>query len=210
MSYLPEFFTVAFIHLFAVMVPGPDFVLTSRNAFVYSRRTGIYSSIGLGLGIMTHAAYSLVGIGLLISRSIVLFTIVKWLGAGYLLYIGYKSLRAKKSLDVSKTQHEYKKDISAAAAVRMGYLTNILNPKATLFFLSLFTQVIDSGTPPFVQVLYGLEMGLMTWAWFSFVTIVLSHHRVQRHFSAVQHRVEQVMGAALMALGIKVALSTQK
>ena len=77
MSYLPIFLTVALAHLLAVISPGPDFIMITRNSLIYSRRTGIYSSIGLGLGILVHVTYSLVGIGLIISKSIILFNTIK-------------------------------------------------------------------------------------------------------------------------------------
>src|SRR5579871_852922 len=100
-TYLAEFITVASLHLLAVMSPGPDFVLISRNSLVYSRKTGIYSALGLALGISVHITYSLIGIGYIISKSILIFSTIKFLGAGYLIYIGYKSLRAKPVQSVS-------------------------------------------------------------------------------------------------------------
>ena len=79
MGYLPIFLTVALAHLLAVISPGPDFIMITRNSLIYSRKSGIYSAIGLGLGILVHVIYSLVGIGLVISQSILLFTIIKFL-----------------------------------------------------------------------------------------------------------------------------------
>ena len=95
-NYLPEFFAIALLHLLAVMSPGPDFVLMSKNSLVYSRKTGVATSLGLALGIVVHIIYSLVGIGLIISKSIILFSTIKILGAGYLIYIGLKSLKSKR------------------------------------------------------------------------------------------------------------------
>src|SRR3990167_6853963 len=97
MEYLPIILTVALIHFLAVISPGPDFIMILRNSLIYSRKKGMFSAVGLGLGIMVHIIYSLVGIGLLISQSIVLFNIIKFLGAGYLIYIGVKSLLSKSS-----------------------------------------------------------------------------------------------------------------
>lgn len=105
--------------------------------------------------------YSLIGIGFVIANSI--YSVLKYLGAGYLVCLGYRALRAAPA--------------SAPAAVRMGSLTNILNPKATLFFFALFTQVIDPRTPKAVQVLYGLEMALAAFVWFALVAALLSHAR---------------------------------
>ena len=209
MNFLPEFLTVVTVHLLAVMSPGPDFILISRNSLVYSRKVGLYSAVGLGLGILVHVTYSLVGIGFIISRSILLFSILKFLGAGYLIYIGYKCLKTKphnEHLDVVAR----KDDIGKFAAVRMGFLTNVLNPKATLFFFALFTQVINPSTPKVIQIFYGLEMSTMTFLWFAFVAITLSHNLIRKRFISVQHYLERTFGVILIALGIKVALSSSR
>jgi RhtB (resistance to homoserine/threonine) family protein len=205
-TYLAEFLTVAGIHLLAVMSPGPDFVLISRNSLVYSRKAGIFSALGLALGIIVHITYSLIGVGFIIAKSIVAFSIIKFLGAGYLIYIGYKSLRAKPKQGL---ENEFADNLpmNNLQAIKNGFLTNILNPKVSLFFLALFTQVIHQTTPASIKILYGLEMSAMTFAWFSAVSMVLSHNKVRAPFRKIQHYVERVMGAALIGLGLKVALS---
>lgn len=209
MPYLTEFFTIAAIHLLAVMSPGPDFAMIMRNSLVYSKRVGLYSAIGLALGMIIHITYSLIGIGLIISRSIVLFSIIKFLGAGYLIYIGWKSLRAKPN-KITLNSESQKPDLDKFAAIKMGFLTNILNPKATLFFLSLFTQVIEPETPAVIKMIYGAEMSLMTFVWFALVATALSQKTIKARFSAIQHHFEKVFGVILIALGIKVALSNSK
>lgn len=208
-TYLSQFLTIAILHLLAVMSPGPDFVLISRNSLVYSRKTGIYSALGLAGGIIVHVTYSLVGIGYIISRSILLFSIIKTLGAGYLIYIGYKSLRAKPRQAVSEEFVEVK-TMSKGQAIKNGFLTNVSNPKATLFFLAVFTQVIKTSTPVAIKALYGVEMAIITFAWFALVAALLSHSLIKKPFLRVQHYVERAMGAVLIALGIKVLLSKAK
>ena len=208
MMLLPEFLTVVVVHLLAVMSPGPDFVMISRNSLVYSRKVGIYSAIGLGFGILVHVTYSLIGIGLIISKSILLFSILKFIGAAYLIYIGYKCLRAKPHRE--QVIEEKQSDLGKFAAIRMGFLTNVLNPKASLFFFALFTQVINPQTPKAIQVLYGLEMSVMTFAWFALVAAILSHNLIQARFASVQHYLERTFGVILIALGVKVALSSSK
>lgn len=204
--FYSEFLTVIVIHLLAVMSPGPDFVMITRNSLIYSRRSGIYSAVGLGLGMAVHATYSLIGIGLIIAKSIVIFSILKFIGAAYLIYFGYKCLCAKAP-DLKNSPTSKCRDLSRLAAIRIGFLTNILNPKATLFFLALFTQVVSPQTPKIIQILYAAEMSLMTFLWFAFVCVILSQKRVQAKFFLVQHWFERVFGVLLIALGIKVALS---
>jgi len=209
MPLLSELIAVAILQCLVIIAPGPDFVVICRNSLVYSRRTGIYSAVGLTLGILVHASYSLIGIGFIISRSIVLFALIKYLGAVYLIYLGYKSLIAKpeRKLQQQSRRSPASKDMSKLAAVRMGFINNILNPKVTLFFLSLFTQVINPHTPLLVQIWYGLQMGMMTFAWYASVAIVMSHPILKEKLLLVTHYLEKAMGAVLIALGIRVALS---
>ena len=205
MEYLGEFFTIVVVHILGVMSPGPDFALITRNALIYSRKTGIYSALGVALGITVHIAYCLIGIGIIISQSIILFNSIKLLGAGYLIYIGYKSLKAKPQKATQKTSK--KADLTKLEAIKSGFLTNALNPKATIFFLSVFTQVISPQTPIAIQMIYGIEMTVMTFVWFAFLSMGLSHRIIKDRFIRVQHYVERTMGAILIALGVKIAIS---
>ncbi len=209
MEYLPIIFTVALVHLLAVISPGPDFIMVTRNSLIYSRKTGIYSAIGLGFGILIHIIYSLIGIGLIIAKSIILFNAIKFLGAGYLIYIGYKSLTSKSNNQLLERKTQTK-DISRWKALRIGFLTNVTNPKATLFFLSLFTLVINPMTPFFVKLIMGTEMFFATIIWFSFVAFLVSHHLVKNRINKIQNTAEKFIGVILIGLGIKVALSSSK
>ncbi len=208
MEYVSIILTVAVIHLLAVISPGPDFLMIARSSLIYSRKTGYFSALGLGLGILIHVAYSLVGIGLIISQSIVLFNLIKWIGAAYLIYIGYKSLTAKAS-DLTVKTGDQKEDISPLQAIRIGFITNATNPKVTLFFLSVFTLVINPSTPLFVKLIMGLEMAVVTTLWFMFVAFIISHPLVKDRVGKVQHFSEKFIGVVLIGLGIKVAFSSR-
>lgn len=209
-EYLPAFLTIVAIHLLAVMSPGPDFAMIVRNSLKYSSRIARYSALGLALGILIHVTYSLIGIGLIITKSVMVFSIIKYLGAAYLIYIGYKSMRAKPQAAAEQMQMEAHAEISRFQAIRIGFLTNALNPKVTAFFLSLFTQVIDPKTPLSIQVIYGLEMGMMTFVWFAIAATFFSSRIVKDRFSRIQHHLERSMGAILILLGIKVATLSNK
>jgi len=205
--FLTEFLVVAVIHFLAVVSPGPDFAMTVKNSLSYGRRVGIYTGIGMGIGIGVHVIYSLVGIGFIISQSIVLFNVIKYLGAAYLIYIGIKALRSKPINELSFNSGPEDESISSFKAVGMGFMTNVLNPKATLFFLSLFTQVINPETPLFIQTLYGVEMMIATALWFSVVAIFFSHQLFRDKIIKTKHYVERVLGVVLVGLGVKVAAS---
>ncbi|SNS22167.1 LysE family translocator [Pseudomonas segetis] len=206
--YWAEFFTVALIHLLAVASPGPDFAIVVRESVGFGRRAGIYTALGVGVGIFVHVAYSLLGIGLIVSQSIVLFNALKWLAAAYLLYIGIKALRAKPadpaSLDLDKPAGER----SARGAFVTGFVTNGLNPKATLFFLSLFTVVINPHTPLLVQAGYGVYLAAATALWFCLVAMLFSQQLVRAGFARLGHWFDRLMGVVLVGLGIKLAFTS--
>ena len=210
MEYLLGAITIGIVALLAAMSPGPDFAVVTKNSILHARRAGIWTALGVGCGIFVHVAYSLVGIGLIISQSILLFSIIKYIGATYLLYLGWQLLRAKKHDAAFPGKQSHKTPISAVAAFREGFLTNALNPKATLFFLSIFTLIITSGTPLVVRALYGVEIAFIVGVWFVLLAYFLNISYVRNTFSRVQHYFERGMGAILIALGIKVALSTYK
>lgn len=208
MEYLPLIGTVAFLNLLAAMSPGPDFVMVVRNSLCYSRKSGIYTSLGISLALGIHLFYCAAGIGLLISKSEALFSIIKFLGAGYLFYMGLTSVLAKESkLDVAA--EKALTDLRPAAAFRMGFLTNVLNPKATLFFLSLFTFVIGSSTPVYIVLIISAIIMLTALSWFTVVSIFLAQPTVQKVFLKYEKAVNYTLGGFLILLGIKIATTFQ-
>jgi len=207
MEILIGLITIGVISLLAAMSPGPDFVVVAKNSLAYSRKAGIFTSIGVGLGIFVHVGYSIIGIGFLISKSIILFNIIKLIGAFYLIYLGYKLLKSKKE-NINISKHDYKKEKEKLGVfVKEGFLVNALNPKATLFFLSLFTQVISPETSYFIKSMYGIEIAVIVFVWFVTLSFFLTIKPVFKWHSRASSIFSKVMGGILVALGVKVALS---
>lgn len=207
MDYGHEFLTVALVHLLAVASPGPDFAMVLRQSLVAGRKAALWTSVGVGLGILVHVVYPLLGLGLLISQSIQLFNLVKLLGAAYLLYIGWQSLHAGPAQRASSLSDAPDHAYPVGRALRVGFLTNALNPKATLFFLALFSVIIKPTTPLSVQLGYGLYMALATGTWFCGLSLVLTQPRIRQGFSRFGHWVERGTGAVLIGLGLRLAFA---
>lgn len=205
MSVLSDWLTVAIVGLLVVLAPGPNFAIVVRNSLLYSRRSGGWTALGLTAGNAVHIAYCLLGIAVLVSQSILLFNAVKWLGAAYLIYVGLQSLRAKRETE-PVAGVTAGRDVTSWQAFRSGLLTDLLNPKATLFFLALFTQVIRHETPLWLQVLYGSTPPLIELAWSGVVILFLTQAGVRRRFLGASHWVTRAMGGAFIALGVRLAL----
>jgi RhtB (resistance to homoserine/threonine) family protein len=184
-----------------VLSPGPNWAVTIKNG-IYSWRTGLATVFGMAAGTLIHISYCLIGIGVLVSQSILLFNLIKWAGAIYLIYIGVRSLLSKKNNDKEWAMSE-KKGLTVWGAFYDGFLTDLLNPKATLFYLALFTQVIHSGTQPIVQFLYGLTVLAIELIWYSLMVFLLNHHWIRQGFMTISRWVEQVIGAILIVMGIR-------
>lgn len=212
LQYWPEFLTVVVVHFLAVASPGPDFAVILRQSLCASSRSGVWTAIGIGSGILVHVTYSLLGLGLLIAQSTTAFTVLKILGAAYLLWVGWQCLKAKPAASAADVNAELEEGESAATAWkawRLGFLTNALNAKATLFFVSLFSVVISPSTPLWIQGFYGLWMTVMTGLWFTGLALFLSREKVRAFFRKISHWIERVTGVALIALAGKLATASQ-
>jgi RhtB (resistance to homoserine/threonine) family protein len=200
--------TVSFvtITILAVMSPGADFAMVTRNSMILSRRAGVLTAVGISLGVLVHVAYSMLGIGLVIAQSILLFNVIKLFGAAYLIYLGATMLRAR-ALPPAQADAEAP-PVSALAALRVGFLTNALNPKTTLFFVSLFPQVISSHTSVVEQLGWGAFISLTHLVWFAFVACVFSSRIARDAIARVRHLIERTIGGVLVTLGVGLALSS--
>lgn len=199
-----ELVTVATITILAVISPGADFAMVTRNSMVISRRAGVLTAVGISLGVLVHVAYSLLGVGLVISRSETLFGLIKYLGAAYLVWLGVGMLRARPAEPGAAKLPP----LSDFGALRRGFLTNATNPKTTLFVVSLFTQVVSPRTPLPVQLGYGAFMSLAHLAWFVLVALAFSSVPAQRAVASARHHVERGIGGVLVCLGLTLALAS--
>jgi len=210
-NYWPEFIVFAFAHILSLISPGPDFLMVVRSSLRYRRSSAYWVAFGISCGECVHVGYSLAGIGLLISQSLWLFSLLKYLGGAYLIYIGIQSLRARKEapelLLAESRNAQVLEDPSAMKAFSQGFLTNVLNAKAAFFTISFFTVLVSPETPFVIQLGYGIFIQLSTLGWFLLVASFLTHQQIQGKFLGMKHWIERTAGSVLIVLGIKLALS---
>ena len=187
-----------------VVTPGPDMTLVARNTFAGGRVAGLATSLGTCSGLLVHATAAALGLSAVLLASSQAFTVVKIAGAAYLIFLGIRTIIGA-GRDGSLGRGE--KAATPWAAYRQGVLTNVLNPKVAIFFLSLLPQFVDPG-PGFTWRLLLLSalfivMGLV---WLTGYTLAL--HAVGGFVDRppVRRVIETVTGGVLLLLGGRLAL----
>jgi RhtB (resistance to homoserine/threonine) family protein len=206
-QYLIEIASLMAIFAFVIVSPGADLAMVIRQSIVHGRRAAILTSFGIGTSLIFHMTYTILGLGLIISQSILLFNIVKWLGVAYLIYIGIAALRAGRT-DVdamAAAQVADRKQQSARKAFLLGFMANALNPKPVFFFLSVFSSVVSHATPDSVKFGYGLVMATGLIAWFVGVSLFMTTARMRAAFGRASKWIDRVSGVVFIAFGLKLA-----
>ncbi len=189
--------TIAFISLLGAMSPGPDFAVVTKNCLSGHFRNGFLSALGISCALLIHLTYCVLGIALIIAESPSLFYTLKYLGAGYLIYLGIMLLKDKTGPE--GVPKKIQAHIGRRAFIS-GFFCNLLNPKCTLFLLSLFTQFIDPSMSLFEKAIFGGVIFSVTLGWFVFLSFLMTHHRLQKHFGRFQVIISKVMGVMLCLL----------
>ncbi|MFA0115987.1 LysE family translocator [Vibrio sp. 10N.261.46.E11] len=202
--------TLASIHFIALMSPGPDLALVVQNATRHGRQTGLYIALGLSSGILLHSLLSLTGISYLVHQHPTLFATIQLAGGSYLLYLGIGALKATWKVI---THHEDEtnlvdsKDLiltNKRQAFSKGFATNILNPKALVFFISLMSSLVPadmslSGKGCALLILFGLSL-----FWFSLLAWMLSTKTLQKKLSEATVYIDGLCGVLFSLIGLTI------
>jgi threonine/homoserine/homoserine lactone efflux protein len=192
-----ELIAVVLITCLAVISPGADFAIVTRNSYLYGRKIGLSTALGIAGGVWIHVGYSLLGLGFLKNHMPYLLQSIQYIGAGYLIYLGYKTFtQGRVELD------ENGNGISAWQAFRHGFLTNSLNPKTTLFVVSLFAQLITSaGNSTLKLFTYGAFISLSHFIWFAIIALFCAHPTIRNKILDHEVVINRVIGVLLLILG---------
>ncbi|NGP18340.1 LysE family translocator [Devosia aurantiaca] len=191
------------------VIPGADFAMVLRQSVVHDRRAALFTSAGIATSILVHGTYTLLGVGVIVGQSLLLFNILKWLGAAYLVWLAIAALRSPPPQPpvVAEGVETKRGDMAAFA---LGFLINLLNPKAVLFFLALFTSLVSVHTPGDVKVIYVASMSIMLFAWFALVSFFFTTPSVRQGFFRFGRWFNRITGITFLALAVRVALAQQR
>jgi RhtB (resistance to homoserine/threonine) family protein len=198
------------IVLVAAMAPGPDFAIVVRQSVASGARSGMAAALGVGAGVFVWAVSAAIGVAALLAASAAAFTIVKVVGAAYLLYLGVRALRAaSRRADASEPSASTGRAESVWTSFRQGMITNVFNPKAAAFFVALMPQFVGSGSAYGATLLLAGIAGATAIAWFCVLANLVGALRRVFARPAVRRVIDAVTGTALVGLGIRLAATSR-
>lgn len=204
--------TFALAALVLIMIPGPDQALITRSALVGGRSAGLLTMLGGVLGVTVHATGAAVGLSALLLASAQAFTVLKIVGAAYLLWMGVQTLRAAaRSRRDPEATDSPRTRLRPSTALRQGFLSNALNPKVALFFVTFLPQFLPTdgagGARAHALLLSGVFAVLFV-GWFSlYVVLVDGLGRVLRR-PRVKAGIERATGVLLVAFAVSLATAS--
>lgn len=202
MEYMGAVFTISFVTLLVIMSPGPNFFLVVSTSLAKSRRSGVITSLGVGVGSLTYSIAGFLGVAAIVSSSQTAFLALRIFGGAYLIYLGFNMLKKRTTKDHSET-NVLKHNNGWIRSFTTGLATNLSNPKAMVFYISLFSVSSDP-MPPFYKALTCFFIFIISASWYSFVALSFSHKKVRNFYERRNRAISGFFGAAIVAFGLKI------
>ncbi|KFK98997.1 threonine export protein RhtC [Serratia sp. Ag1] len=198
------FFTVAVVHLIALMSPGPDFFFVSQTAVSRSRREAMMGVVGISLGVMVWAGVALLGLNLILQKMAWLHQIIMVAGGLYLCWMGWQLLRSARTQNAqpAPTEEVAMELPKAGRSFIRGLLTNLSNPKAVVYFGSVFSLFVGEDVGAGAR--WGLFMLITgeTFVWFSLVAVVFALPAMRRGYQRLAKWIDGVAGVLFTGFGL--------
>ena len=203
----------AFVQVFVVGVavavaPGPDFFMVLRNSLSRGRLDGVMTALGIGSALVVHVIYSVLGLALLIASSPAVFGLIRIVGALYLLFIAVRCFLNSHvaAPDICAEDAGVSTVQSPLRGWREGFWCNLLNPKAGLFFLSIFSQFMTPETPSTLRWIYGVEVVTIVTGWFILLALCVSAGRVRALYMSLARWIDSGVGVIFGGVGCSILI----
>lgn len=205
---MENFYLFVIMCIFLIILPGPDTAIATKNTLTVGRTGGFKTILGTCCALLIHTLAAVVGLSAIIVKSALLFSVFKYVGAVYLVYLGIKTLWALRSKEEeANTEMAAESKYDGESCFKQGFLTNILNPKVAIFFLTFLPQFVDSGSNTFIPfLLMGLTYTVLTAVWFWFYVYLLNQISAFMKKPKTQTVIEGITGTILIGFGLKLAL----
>ena len=206
MEYMIPLAGLALAHFVAAASPGPAFIVALRESVARDRRAGVASAVGIALGSFLWALLVVLGVGLLLQQAGWLYGTLRVLGGLYLIYLGVSLWRgAARPLALPRAGGGA--PASALRSLRLGLPTQLVNPKAAVFFGSIFLTFLPPDLPLWVILIVLGNIFAVEFLWYLAVALMFSTGRVRRAYTGARLWIDRLAGGCLAALGLKLVLS---
>jgi len=203
------FLEIFLIGILSGLSPGPDFFLVMKNSLGFGRRIGIATALGVASALFVHVTYTILGFTYIIEKIPSVFIAIKIAGSLYLLWLGFHAIRSvKQNKEPAENKLKINTDKNVKEGFREGFICNVLNPKAALFFLSVFSQFISADTTSWVRWIYGTEIVVAVGLWFTFISTVISYQKFRNYYERYSHWFDRCLGAILIYFAVFIVYST--
>ncbi|MCB9458166.1 MAG: LysE family translocator [Anaerolineaceae bacterium] len=196
--------TIAVAHVVIAVTPGPNFLIVLKVSVSTSRRHGLVTSLGVITGTGIYATSGFLGFAALLAHSAELLTILRWLGAIYLIYMGVQAFRANHHADLPEAGHQTI-TMTLPQAYRTGLLTMLSNPKAALYFFTLFTTTVPTTVTLEMKIIVISMLMAISLTWYTIVALSFSNRRIQALYMRAKRWLDRFFGGVFIVLGIRVA-----
>jgi RhtB (resistance to homoserine/threonine) family protein len=205
---MENFYLFVIMCIFLIILPGPDTAIATKNTVTVGRIGGLKTALGTCCALLIHTSAAVLGLSAIIVKSALLFSVFKYVGAVYLIYLGVKTLWSlKKNEETASVEMNTKSQFVNTSCFKQGFITNILNPKVAVFFLTFLPQFVDSGSNTFIPFLImGITYTVLTAVWFLLYVYLINQISSFMKKPKTQEIIEGITGTILIGFGIKLAL----
>ncbi|ANX11711.1 lysine transporter LysE [Fictibacillus arsenicus] len=205
---MENFYLFILMCIFLIILPGPDTAIATKNTLTVGRNGGLKTALGTCCALLIHTSAAVLGLSAIIVKSALLFSVFKYVGAVYLIYLGVKTLWSlKKREEAASVEMNTDKQFENTSCFKQGFLTNILNPKVAVFFLTFLPQFVDPGSNTFIPFLImGITYTVLTSIWFLLYVYLINQISAFMKRPKAQNMIEGITGTILIGFGIKLAL----
>ncbi|AWD68650.1 LysE family translocator [Priestia megaterium] len=202
---MENFYLFVITCIFLIILPGPDTAIMTKNTLTGGKKGGFKTMLGICCALSIHTLTAIAGLSAIIAKSALLFSIFKYIGAVYLIYLGIKSLWTLRNQETTDTVVESK--YKNKSSFKQGFLTNLLNPKIAVFFLTFLPQFVNPERHTFMPFLIlGITYIVLTVVWYLFYIYLLNQISAFMKKPKTQKVIEGITGTILIGFGIKLAL----
>lgn len=204
---MEDFYLFILMCIFLIILPGPDTAIVTKNTLSVGKSGGLKTALGICCALLIHTSAAVLGLSAIIVKSAVLFSVFKYVGAVYLIYLGVKTVWSLRKKEEVSIEMNTKKQFENTSCFKQGFLTNILNPKIAVFFLTFLPQFVDAGSDTFIPfLLMGITYTVLTAIWFLLFIYLINQISAFMKKPKTQNLIEGFTGTILIGFGIKLAL----